>query len=78
MYKVFKVIPARHRQLLNQFLVLTLVGIIPIVLAMSFMHLWHWDLSIPLDYREKNSDETWQHILTKMVVDTGWILDNPF
>ena len=78
MYKVFKVIPARHRQLLNQFWVLALVVIIPIVLAMSFMHLWHWDLSIPLDYREKNSDETWQLILTKMVADTGWVLNNPF
>ncbi len=42
------------------------------------MNLWHWDLSIPLDYRDKNADETWQLILTKMVVDTGWVLNNPF
>jgi len=70
--------PALHRQLLNQFFVLTLVGIIPILIAMSYMHLWQWDLSIPLDYRTQNSDETWQHILTKMVVDTGWILNNPY
>lgn len=73
-----KVSPALHRQVLSQFFVLTLVGIIPILIAMSFMHLWQWDLSIPLVYLEKNGDETWQLILTKMLIDTGWILDNPF
>lgn len=45
---------------------------------MSIMHLWQWDLSIPLVYLEKNGDETWQLILTKMLVDTDWILNNPF
>jgi len=73
-----KVSPARYRQVLNQFLVLSLVGIIPILLAMSVMNLWHWDLSIPLVYLEKNGDETWQFMLTKTLIDTGWILNNPF
>ncbi len=73
-----EVSPARSRQVLSKFLVLTLVGIIPILLAMSFMNLWQWDLSIPLVYLEKNGDETWQLILTKALVDTGWILNNPF
>lgn len=73
-----KVSPARHRQVLNQFFVLTLVGIIPILIAMSFMNLWQWDLSIPLVYNENGGDDTWQLILTKMLVDTGWILNNPF
>jgi len=78
MYRNIQDMPARHRQLLNQFVVLVLAGVIPILLAMHFMNLWQWDLSIPLDYRENNSDETWQFILTKMVVDTSWILNNPF
>jgi hypothetical protein len=69
---------ARNRQLVKGFFVLAFVGFIPLIIAISFMHLWQWDLSIPLDYRELNSDETWQHILTKMVMDTGWILSNPF
>ncbi len=69
---------ALHRQMLKQFFVLTLVGVIPILIAMSFMNLWQWDLSIPLVYLEKNGDETWQLVLTKMLIDTGWILNNPF
>ena len=68
----------RHNQLIINFLVPVFVAIIPILIAISSMNLWVWDLSIPLDYRLNNSDETWQLILTKMVVDTGWILTNPF
>lgn len=75
---ISKVSPARKYKVLTQFIILILVAFIPMIIAISFMHLWQWDLSIPLDYREQNSDETWQHILTKMVVDTGWLLDNPF
>lgn len=71
-------VSSARRRMLNQFIVLALVGIIPMLIAMSFMHLWQWDLSIPLVYLEKNGDETWQLILTKMLVDTGWILNNPF
>ena len=52
--------PGLQSKVLNPFFVLILVGIIPILIAMNFMHLWHWDLSIPLDYRAQNSDETWQ------------------
>lgn len=78
MYRTFKDMPARHRQLLNQFVVLVLAGVVPILLAMRFMNLWQWDLSIPLVYPEENGDETWQLILTKMVVDTGWVLNNPY
>ncbi len=67
-----------YLQVLKQFLVLALVAIVPVFIAMSFMNLWQWDLSIPLVYLEKNGDETWQLILTKALVDTGWILNNPY
>ena len=73
-----RVNPLRYHQVLKQFLVPALVAIIPVLIAMSFMNLWQWDLSIPLDYRDNNADETWQLILTKMVADTGWVLNNPF
>ena len=66
------------RQILKQLLVPALVAIAPVLFAMSFMNLWHWDLSIPLVYLEKNGDETWQLILTKALIDTGWILNNPY
>ena len=62
----------------KQILVPCLVAIIPVLIATSFMHLWQIDLSIPFAYRDNNADETWQLILTKMLVDTGWILNNPF
>ena len=70
--------PGIRSKVLNPFFILILVGVIPILIAMCFMHLWHWDLSIPLVYLEKNGDETWQLVLTKMLVDTSWILNNPF
>lgn len=57
---------------------LILLGALPIALGISVMGLWHWDLAIPLDYRAQNADETWQIILTKMVIDTGWVLNNPY
>lgn len=68
----------RYRQLLKQLLVPALVAIVPVLIAMSFMNLWHWDLSIPLVYNENGGDDTWQLILTKALVDTGWVLNNPF
>ena len=55
---------------------LFVVAVIPFLLAMSVMELWHWDLSVPIDYA--GNDDTWQHVLTKVLKDTGWILDNPF
>lgn len=78
MHNVPRVNPLRYRQVLKQFLVPALVAIVPVLIAMSFMNLWQWDLSIPLVYLEKNGDETWQLILTKALLDTGWILTNPF
>jgi hypothetical protein len=78
LHGITKVSPASYRLVWNRFLVLALVGILPILIAMGVMNLWQWDLSIPLVYLEKNGDETWQLILTKMLVDTGWILNNPY
>ncbi|MDD5461557.1 MAG: GtrA family protein [Methylococcales bacterium] len=55
---------------------LGIVGLVPLILAMSVLGLWHRDLSIPFVY--SGSDDVWQLILTKVLKDTGWILDNPF
>jgi hypothetical protein len=78
MINLLKIKYRPRNQALTQLMFLLLAGFVPILIAIHFMNLSQWDLSIPLDYREKNSDETWQYILTKMVVDTGWILTNPF
>lgn len=51
---------------------------IPVALAIYFLGLAHWDLSIPLVYSMTGGDDIWQLILTKVVVDTGWALVNPF
>jgi hypothetical protein len=45
-------------------------------LAMGVMGLWHWDLSVPMVY--SGHDDIWQLVLTKVLKDTGWILNNPF
>jgi hypothetical protein len=52
------------------------LGIVPVLLAMTVMHLWKWDLSVPLSY--SGTDDVWQLFLTKMLKDTGWILETPF
>jgi hypothetical protein len=51
---------------------------VPLIIAIWVMHLWSWDLSIPLVYLRANGDETWQLILTKALKDTGWVLNNPY
>ena len=58
------------------FVELFVVCVIPLLLAMSVLGIWHWDLSVPLVY--SGSDDVWQLVLTKVLKDTGWILDNPF
>ncbi len=55
--------------------VATLV-VLPIVLGLSLMRMWHADLTVPLDYT--GGDAVWQMTLTKMVLDSGWVLVNPF
>lgn len=67
-----------HKKIIDRVLIPLTVVVMPVIIAMQFMNLWDWDLTIPLVYNVENSDETWQHILTKMLVDTGWILSNPF
>jgi putative flippase GtrA len=52
------------------------IGLLPLILAMSILGLWHRDLSVPFVYA--GSDDVWQLILTKALKDNGWILDNPF
>jgi hypothetical protein len=53
-----------------------MMGVAPVLLAMTVMHLWKWDLSMPLYYG--GSDDVWQLFLTKMLRDTGWILEDRF
>lgn len=48
----------------------------PLLIAMTLMRLWHFDFSLPIAYN--GGDAAWQFILTKMLFDTGWILNNPY
>ena len=48
----------------------------PLALAYWALGLNHWNLSIPLIYT--NADDIWQLVLTKMLVDTGWVLTDPY
>lgn len=52
--------------------------IVPILLGMWLLRLWHWDFSIPLAYGNPGADEVWQLVATKTLLDTGWILENPY
>lgn len=55
---------------------ISLVVIVPLLLAIYILNIPKWDLSVPLIYR--NSDDIWQLVLTKVLYDTGWVLSNPF
>jgi hypothetical protein len=55
--------------------VVTLV-VLPIALGLSLMRMWNTDFTVPLDYSA--GDAVWQMTLTKMVLDSGWVLVNPF
>lgn len=57
------------------FWMLLVVGL-PLVLAFEVLGLNHWNLSIPWDYNK--GDATWQFMLTKTLLDTGWVLTNPY
>ncbi|HUW27536.1 MAG TPA: hypothetical protein VMV97_02895 [Sulfuriferula sp.] len=46
------------------------------ILAYQVLGLSNWNLSIPLGYN--HGDATWQLNLTKTLLDTGWILNNPY
>ena len=48
----------------------------PIILAVIVLKLWKYGIHVPFYY--DNSDATWQLGLTKVVLDTGWVLVNPF
>jgi hypothetical protein len=48
----------------------------PLFLAVWVLGIWDWDLSIPLIYR--NADDIWQLTLTKVLYETGWVLNNPY
>jgi phosphate starvation-inducible membrane PsiE len=52
--------------------------LLPIVLAFWLLHLWHWDFTVPLAYGVPGADEVWQLVATKTVLDTGWVLSNPY
>jgi hypothetical protein len=55
----------------------TLLGAVPLLIAYAFLHLWHWDLSVPLSTGPHGNDQIWQLILSKALFDTGWVLDLP-
>jgi hypothetical protein len=59
---------------------LFLVGA-PLLLAAYFLRLWKADLTLPLAYNGylgTGGDAIWQFVLSKVLFDTGWVLDNPF
>lgn len=52
------------------------VLVIPLILGIYVMQIQHWDLNIPLVYGK--GDDIWQLVLTKVLTETGWVLNNPF
>ena len=55
---------------------LIVLAALPIPLAVYFLHCWGANFHIPIFYNLQ--DALWQLILTKTVIDTGWVLNNPY
>ncbi len=53
-----------------------LVIFAPLIIAFVAFKGWQWDFSVPFVYNR--NDDVWQLILTKWLLDNGWILNNPF
>jgi phosphoglycerol transferase len=65
-----------YRDLGRRVIVLSAVVLLPLVAAVGLLDLRHVNLSIPFIYN--GGDDIWQLVLTKMLLDTGWVLKNPF
>jgi hypothetical protein len=50
--------------------------VMPIILGCYVMKIWRYDISLPFYYDD--TDAIWQLTLTKLLLDTGWVLTNPF
>ncbi|MDQ7978071.1 hypothetical protein QYH69_12545 [Paraburkholderia sp. SARCC-3016] len=57
---------------------LLVTALIPLMIGITALNAWHWNLSVPFVYLQRGGDETWQLILTKALIDNGWILNNPY
>lgn len=65
-----------HNQIIHAAVWTALLVGIPLALAVYVLGLKDWDLSVPLLYGD--SDHIWQITLNKVLLETGWILTNPY
>lgn len=64
----------RTKSLITWLAVITL----PPILATILLQLRNYDYNIPIFYSLPGGDEIWQFMLTKTLLDTGWVLENPY
>ena len=69
-------LPRSSTKILETVLWAVLLVAVPLGLGYEVLGLNHWNLSIPWDYNR--GDATWQFMLTKTLLDTGWVLKNPY
>lgn len=60
----------------NKLLWILCVVVAPLFLGLYILDFFNGDLSVPLIYT--GFDDVWQLVLTKVLLDTGWILYNPY
>ena len=51
---------------------------LPPILAIILLQLKNYDYNIPIIYGLPGHDDIWQFMLTKTLLDTGWVLENPY
>ena len=58
----------------SEFLIIVTVIFAPLIIAFYAFNGYQWDFSVPIRY--DNYDTVWQLLLTKGLLDNGWILNN--
>jgi hypothetical protein len=66
------------RSLSGKFLLPMLAALVALLLGMLLMHVFRWNLSIPWSYPKPATDQVWQLMLSKTLLDNGWILNNHY
>jgi len=64
-------------KMIRKGIIFVLIAILPVILGWYIVGADKWDLSVPFFYGMRD-DDIWQLLLTKGLVDNGWVLQNVY
>lgn len=73
-----RVVTSRAWSILKRSIFPLLVSLASLLVGMTLLRVFSWDLSIPWNYPVLPGDQVWQLTLSKTLLDNGWILQNQY